>query len=301
MRLLIICVAISLLSCESIKKSAIAKEGVTNVSIGLEKGYLVLAGGAMGWEWDTVIWDKPSIESFIQLIGGKEKKVIVIPTAGVMDDEIKDESFYSKIRKSLAGEGLKSVEIMHAKDTVIANSPEFLQKIRDADAIWFTGGSAKRLADTYLHTKILEEINNLLQRGGVVGGNSAGAVIMCPYIPWRNESNQRKFDQNYKGFNIFKNAFIMPHFLRSNDQFAYFDWEIKTKFPQLIGIGIDEWTAVVVHKNEMDVVGKGYIAIYDGTFKNEDSPPIVLPKNSERFYLLWERVKYDLATRSVIR
>ena len=283
------------------RNSSMTGKEVTDVSIGPENGYLVLAGGALGWEWDTVIWDKPTIETFALLMGGKEKKVIVVPTASVVDDELQNEIFYSHIRKSLSGAGFKNVELLHAKDTAIANSPEFLQKIKEANAIWFTGGSVKRLADTYLHTKVLEEINNLLQRGGVVGGNSAGAVIMCPYIPWRNDADQRGFDENYKGFNIFKNAFIMPHFLRNNDQFAYFDWGIKSKFPQLIGIGIDERMSIVVHKNEMEVVGPRYVAMFDGRFQNEDSSRVVLPEKSERFYLLWEGCKYDLATRRVVK
>jgi len=86
--------------------------------------------------------------------------------------------------------------------------------------------------------------------------------------------------------------------------------EILNVHPELLGIGLDENTAIVVHGNDFEVIGESFVAVYDGTFcqfvrdKSDwsiERPEITrLPKGSERFYLLGAGRKYSLSDRRVI-
>ena len=279
-------------------ESSTTKKEVNKISIGPEKGYLVLSGGAVGWEWDSAIWDKPTIATFIKLIGSKEKKIIVITTAG--DDESQNETFYYNIKKSFVGAGIKNLEILHTRDTAVANSQTFLNKIKEAGGVWFTGGKPLRLTDAFLHTKVVDELNQLLNRGGVIGGNSAGAAVMGSYFLKYNDSNNLlpMDGRNNRGFRILDNSIIIPH-SGSNRQFDFF--EFSRKYPELLGIGINDGASIIVHDNELEVIGNSNITIYDGTFQVENRQVIRLRKKSERFYFLFVGAKYDLANKRVIR
>ena len=84
--------------------------------------------------------------------------------------------------------------------------------------------------------------------------------------------------------------------------------QVIEKHPELLGIGIDERTAIIVNGNEFEVVGKSYVSIFDGTlceFIHDEGPEIKkitkLPPNSDKFYLLGHGRKYDLKNRCVIK
>ena len=87
-----------------------------------------------------------------------------------------------------------------------------------------------------------------------------------------------------------KNSAIDQHLLRRNRQFDLI--EVVEQRPELLGIGIDENTAIVVEGDRFDVIGQGYVAIYDAT--NAARPP-------RRFYLLAPGDRFDLATREARR
>ena len=77
---------------------------------------------------------------------------------------------------------------------------------------------------------------------------------------------------------------------------------ILDRFPHLLGIGIDEGTAIEVSGNEFHVLGAGYVAIYGGTFLScEGSLLKQLPETNRPFYFLRHGDRYDLAERRVIR
>jgi cyanophycinase len=102
---------------------------------------------------------------------------------------------------------------------------------------------------------------------------------------------------------------IDQHLLAMNRQFDIF--EILDAHPVLLGIGLDENTAIIVSENTFEVIGKSYVAIYDGTFYQEvrdkdDWSHVVgkvtkLPEGSQKFYLLKNGQKYDLYNRAVIQ
>ncbi|RAR06488.1 class I glutamine amidotransferase-like protein [Stemphylium lycopersici] len=101
------------------------------------------------------------------------------------------------------------------------------------------------------------------------------------------------------GFGYLKNSAIDQHVLIRNRHFDMF--EITNAYPELLGLAIDEDTALVVNKNEMEVIGSTYALVYDGGFwSREGSWERPLPPPNARFYFLREGDRYDLATREVI-
>jgi cyanophycinase len=101
-----------------------------------------------------------------------------------------------------------------------------------------------------------------------------------------------------EGFGFLKNVAIDQHVLARNRQFDMFD--ILKNRPELLGIGIDENTAIIVHGNQFKVIGESYVIVYDGTFwSGEGSDLKSLPEKSKLFYFLRKGDEYDLLNRKV--
>lgn len=219
-------------------------------SSGPEKGYLVIAGGA--------VRDSEIFEKFVDLAGGLDAPIVIIPTAGTSDD-------YGPYWPGLAPFkkiGANNLTILHTRDPEEANQEEFYSIIDKARGVWFTGGRQWRLADSYLDTETHKALFRLLDRDGVIGGSSAGATIQGSYLArGDSETNTIMMGDHEVGLGFLKNVAIDQHLLKRNRHFDLL--EIIEKKNDLLGIGIDENTAIVVYGNNFDVIGKGYVAIYD--------------------------------------
>ncbi|MEE8134111.1 MAG: cyanophycinase [Gemmatimonadales bacterium] len=243
--------------------------------IGPPNGSLVIVGGAMR---DTAI-----VNRFIRLAGGPDAPIVAIPTAG--RGETYDE-YWSGLRMFKEA-GATNLTILHTTDPTVANTDEFVEPLKRARGVWFGGGRQWRLTDAYLNTKVHDELWQVLERGGVIGGSSAGATIQGSYLA-RGDSrtNTIMMGDHVEGMGFLKNAAIDQHLLRRNRQFDLL--EIIAAHPDLLGIGIDENTAIVVNGDEFVVMGQGYVAIYDHN-RQIDSGGM--------FYFLAPGEYFNLATR----
>jgi len=112
-------------------------------------------------------------------------------------------------------------------------------------------------------------------------------------------NNQILIGDHTVGFGYLKNAAIDQHVLVRNRHFDMFD--IIHVYPELLGIAIDEDTALVVNKNDAEVIGSTYALIYDGGFwSREGNVPKHLPSPKKRFYFLKSGDRYDLGARKVV-
>jgi cyanophycinase len=256
------------------------------------EGHLIIAGGGLR---DTSVTNL-----FIHLAGGPEARIVVIPTAS--DDEFfARDSALIRMEQNYRQMGFHNLTILHTRDPREADSENFVQPIRDATGVWFSGGRQWRLADSYLHTRTHIELNNLLERGGVIGGSSAGATIMGSFLARGHTwTNTTMVGDHTEGLAFIKNIAIDQHLLARNRQFDMF--EILAVHPDLLGIGLDENTAIHVHGNEFEVIGESYVAVYDGTrWSAERDTVYILPPDSKQFYLLHKPQKYNLKERRIIR
>ncbi len=261
----------------------------TPAMVGPEKGALVIVGGgAMGPE----IWNR-----FVELAGGPAMaNIIIIPTAG----EDADPMTATRETEKLTGMGVKHITILHTRDPKVANQASFVAPIRTATGVWFVGGRHWRLADSYLNTLAQKEFNALLARGGVIGGTSAGATILGSFmVRGDTKGNSIMIGDHTQGLDFIHNVTIDQHVMRRNRQFDLID-VIKNR-PELLGIGIDEGTAIVVQQNTFEVIGASYAGIYEaGQIAASAKFPSGQNSSGGPFYYLGKGQKFDLQTRKPI-
>lgn len=243
--------------------------------VGPARGSLVIVGGAMQ--------DPEIVRSFIELAGGPDAPIVVIPTAGGGEDY---DQFYRGLG-AFRAQGATNLTVVHTSDRDEANSEEFVRPITEAHGVWFGGGRQWRLVDSYAGTRTEEQLSKVLERGGVIGGSSAGATIQGSYLARGDtRTNTIMMGDHEVGFGYLKNTAIDQHVLRRNRQFDLI--EIIEARPELLGIGIDENTAIVVTGDDFEVIGQGYVLIYD----NQKTV-----NGRGKFYFLAPGDRFDLATR----
>ena len=246
---------------------------------GPENGSLVIVGGGMR--------DLDILREFAELAGGSDAPVVVIPTAGGSENY---DEFWQGLNQFRAA-GLTKLKLIHTYERAEADTAAFAQAIREAKGVWFTGGRQWRLADSYLHTEVHDALQELLERGGVIGGSSAGATILGSYLARGDTtSNTVIMGDQEEGFGFISNIAIDQHLLRRNRQFDLL--EITSAKPELLGIGLDEDTAIVVRNNRFEVIGNSYVVIYDNTRQIDSGGP---------FYFLEPGDQYDFLERQAYR
>ncbi len=216
------------------------------------QGHLVIVGGAMR---DTNI-----VRRFLDLAGGPDAPIVLIPTAGGAESYDQD----WRGRRQFEALGASNLTVLHTYDRNEANTKGFAQPIRDAEAVWFGGGRQWRLADSYLNTEVHRAIRELLARGGTVGGSSAGATILGSYLARGDtKDNVTMMGDHVEGLGFLTDVAIDQHLLRRNRQFDLL--EIIEAHPGLLGIGLDENTAIVVQGDGFDVIGRSYVVLYSAS------------------------------------
>ena len=218
--------------------------------VGLSKGTLIAVGGAMS--------DPAILKRFFELAGGRDAPIVIIPTASGQES-------YGRYWRGLLRfkeAGATNLTLLHTADRAVADSEDFVRPNREAQGVFFTGGRQWRLADSYLNTRTQRELEALLDRGGVIGGSSAGATIQGSYlVRGDTKTNTIMMGDHVEGFGFLRKVAIDQHLLKSNRQFDLI--EVIEANPNLLGIGLDEDTAIVVQGDEFRVIGQGYVAVYD--------------------------------------
>ena len=247
---------------------------------GPAKGALVIQGG--GSAEGTGI-----METFVNLAGGRNSKIIIIPTAGGNRDAkgalitYQEDNIVAPWKKL----GLTNVHMLHTADPKVADTEAFASTLRDAKGVWFNGGRQWNCVDSYAGTLTLKEFRAVLERGGVIGGSSAGATIQGDYLVRGavagSEIVMTPEPQHEHGFAFLHKSAIDQHINTRNR------WDdiipVIQKYPELLGIGLSEGTAIVVKGDTFEVIGKWKVAIHDNT----------------RVYQPWEKPYYVISPGDV--
>ncbi len=247
---------------------------------GPAKGTLVIQGG--GTDVGTGIF-----ETFINKAGGLGANIVVVPTAGgnrTPDGKIKvyqEEQVVAAWKKR----GVMNVHMLHTADPKVADTEEFAKILRDANGVWFDGGRQWNIVDSYAKTVTLREFHKVLERGGVIGGSSAGATIQGDYLVRGAISGSDVVmtpePEHEHGFAFLRKVAIDQHINTRNR------WDdiipVIKKYPNMLGIGLSEGTAIVVTGDRFQVIGKWKVAVHDNT----------------RIYQPWEKPYYVLSIGDV--
>jgi cyanophycinase len=259
---------------------AAGRLGAQEPEYGPARGTLVIQGG--GSDAATGIW-----ETFVNKAGGLDAKIVVVPTAGGNRNadgkihEYKEDEVVAMWKKR----GCTNVHMLHTHDPKVADTEEFAKVLRDAKGVWFNGGRQWNCVDSYAGTLTLKEFHKVLERGGVIGGSSAGATIQGDYLVRGavagSEIVMTPEPEHEHGFAFLRKVAIDQHINTRNR------WDdiipVIKKYPQMLGIGLSEGTAIVVTGDRFEVIGKWKVAIHDNT----------------RVYQPWEKPYYILSAGDV--
>jgi len=250
---------------------AASATALAQTAVGPPKGSLVIVGGgAMGPE---------VINRFIDLAGGPDAPIVFVPTANGLDPQPANLAESNVLLKA----GAKNVTILHTTSRKVADSKDFVAPLLKARGVFFGGGRQWHLVDSYLNTRAQREFQAVLARGGVIGGSSAGATIIGSYlVRGARSGNTIMMAPGYEqGFGFLRGVAVDQHLLkrkRENDMVA-----VVAAHPKLLGIGIDESTAVIVQGDRFEVVGPSKVAIYE---------------HGKPYYFLSAGDRFDLKTRA---
>ena len=229
---------------------------------GPAKGTLVIVGGGN-------LTGSGISERFVQLAGGPAKKFVIVPTAGGNRNGRGEVIAYDEQR--IIGPwlklGLTNVRMLHTHDAKVADTEAFAAALRDADAVWFNGGRQWNIVDSYANTLTYREFHRVLERGGVIGGSSAGATIQGEYLVRGDTSGPNVMmtaePNHQEAFKFLRKTAIDQHINARNR------WDdlipVIKKYPNLLGIGLSEGTAIVVKGDQFEVMGKWKVAVHDNT------------------------------------
>jgi cyanophycinase len=261
-----------------------------------EKGKLLIIGG---------VQTKEIQKKFVELAGGKDARIIIIPNAG------SEPVHWSKVQiKDFEEFGAKADFLLFTRQTADVDSN--LKKMDWANAVFFLGGDQSDLTRDMLGTKLLQKVYDIYNNGGVVGGSSAGAAVMSEVMITGNEiinkdtSNafigiQKGNIETKQGFGFIKSAIIDQHFLKRKRHNRLITLMIE--YPNLLGIAIDESTSIIVYPNDtFEVLGNNQVLVYDPTkAKNiREDKRGNLGITNLNLDILISGEKYDLKSKQVI-
>ncbi len=275
---------------------SVALANAAEFTTGPKAGTLVIVGGG-----DS---DNAMFRHFVKLAGGKDSKLAIIPTAASSKPDY-DYAGHRSARYAHEELGMPNVTVVHSHDRGTADTAAFVKPIREADALWFTGGRQWRIADAYLGTLAETEIRNVLVRGGVIGGSSAGASIQGSFLVRGDTKSSRiLIGDHQRGFGFITNSAIDQHVIPRKRQRGLIEvltdpnsmMDRGINRAALLGIGIDEATAIVVRQNIFEVIGKkdGVVLIYDPATWTSSTA------DADKYLSLSPGTKYDLEKRIVL-
>jgi cyanophycinase len=242
------------------------------------KGTLVIIGG--GGTTSEIN------KAFLEAGGGPDGHFVVLPVS--MPDPIKVENEERFLRRL----GAKNITVLPQREQKDLETPEVVAALKKATGLWFGGGRQWNFMDAYEGTKLPGLFREVLERGGVVGGSSAGATIQGDYLVRGAPAGpQIMMCEGYeRGLDFLPGVAIDQHFSARNrfkDMSA-----LMLKYPQFLGIGLDEATAIVVRGSTAEVLGKGKVHFYDRRKPIKDGEP--------DYEALPAGAKYDLKARKKI-
>ena len=261
------------------------------VSVGPQKGWLILHGGGINTKRDFEAYHR-----FAALAGGADAAVVVILTP--VDLEVLTPEFLTQYRQWWKNElVLTNVSFMDTRNRQEAETEAFVAPLRKATGVWIMGGHLSNLLSFYLGTRTEREIKAVAERGGVIAGSSAGAMIQgsllinltkTPSDLRLTRSGMFLDPAQMVGFGLLRGVAVYPHVDARHSGKDL--WEVIARYPELLGIGIDENTAIVVHDDQFEVIGEGKVGVFESNGVSQKKP-LMLSKGQ----------RFDLRKRTAIR
>jgi cyanophycinase len=260
------------------------------------RGRLVIIGGGEDKEDERLI-----LKEFVRLAKGAKARVVVMTVATNHPAEVGRE--YKTVFRGLGVDDAEVVDVSTRED---AARPEGLEKIGQATALYFTGGDQLHITSLMGGTEMQKLIDERHERGLLIGGTSAGAAMMSNsmILSGGGEENPRAEAVRIgPGMDLLVGTMIDTHFSQRGRHGRLLT--AVAHYPQDLGLGIDEDTALLVDKTEFEVIGEGAVTVIDGGAMTYTNLPYVAECDGLALYgvtlhVLTAGHKFDLANRQPI-
>mgnify|MGYP000506840921 CR=1 FL=1 len=260
------------------------------------RGNLIIIGGAEDKENDCTI-----LKKVVEVAGGADAHLVVFTTATQMPQEVGEQ--YKQVFLKL---GVKTISLLNVDCREDANDPKNVKIIEEATAIFFTGGDQLRITSILGGTLTNQALHDAYQKGTLIVGTSAGASVMSStmIVEGNNNNPARKCTLKMApGLGLLEEAIIDQHF----DQRGRIGRLLcgVAENPYMLGIGIDEDTAIRVYPEDyFEVIGSNSVTVLDGrtiTHSNvsESKPDELLAISNVTLHVIPQGYIFDMKSRSM--
>ena len=263
-----------------------------------EIGKLLLIGGNEDKNEDSMV----ILPHFVKMCGGKDARILICGTPSKSVDE--KERVYSELFTKIGVAEVMSPDITTRPE---GEQKELVDMVRRATGVFFTGGDQLRLTAIVAGTPFGNEIRHRIFNDGLVaGGTSAGAAAMSStmFISGSSKGTVRRADVSLApGLGYWRDTVVDTHFAqrgRISRMLVVFAHN-----PQILGVGLDEDTAIEVHPGDkFKVVGNGAAFVFDGTVTHTNAPEAgdedIIAMTDSMMHVLPEGYGFDLTRKRPI-
>jgi cyanophycinase len=256
-------------------------------------GKLIAIGGAEDKENDCAI-----LKEFIRLAKGPNARIVVMTVATNLVKEIGED--YTNAFKRLGVDDVRVVDVSKRED---AQSEAGIKAVEEATGIFFTGGDQLHITALLGGSRLHQALFQRFQKGVVVAGTSAGASMMGNSMIIsgdRDESPRFGSVEIGPGMDFLIGTIIDTHFSQRGRMGRLLTG--VAHFPQDLGLGIDENTALVITDHHFEVIGEGAVTVVDaGNISHTNLPTLeegdALALYDVKIHVLPAGCQFDLGSR----
>jgi cyanophycinase len=219
-----------------------------------KQGQLVIIGGAEDKEGECKV-----LREFVRRAGGVGSRIVVMTVATELPREVGDD--YIRVFERLGVEDVRIADTVRREDS---ESASVLEAIKKATGVFFTGGDQARITEVLKDTEIDKLLHQGYAEGLVVGGTSAGASMMSDTMILEGDAETHprlEIVEVEEGMSFLPEVVIDQHFAQRGRLGRLLT--VVARHPHLLGLGIDENTAVAVKDHQFEVFGEGACTVVD--------------------------------------
>lgn len=271
------------------RKNAIAERAEREI------GKLLLIGGNEDKDEDSMI----ILPHFVAMCGGKNARILV---CGTPSKEVEEkERTYRELFETIGVAEVMEPDITQRRD---GENATLVEMVKRATGVFFTGGDQLRLTAIVAGTPFGNEVQHrVFNEGLIAGSTSAGAAAMSStmFISGSSKGTVRRSDVGLApGLGYWRDTIVDTHFAqrgRISRMLVVFAHN-----PQILGIGIDEDTAIEVQPGEsFKVIGNGAVFVFDGTVTHTNAPEAgdddIIAMTDSTMHVLPNGYGFDLRTK----
>lgn len=227
-------------------------------------------------------------------------RLCIVTVASSVGNELWED--YSKVFKQIGIKKLTHLDVVHRTEAI---DHKALKAVKDADAVFFTGGDQLKITSELGGTVVADRITEIFEQGGVIAGTSAGASVMGEIMMVAGDA-----DKTFRiggGLNMapglgFASQMLIDQHFAERGRIARLLAAVAHN-PRYLGIGIDEDTAIIMDESKcFKVVGNGAVYVIDaheanGSNISEAPTDTTLSIHNVKLHLLSRNDKFDLVKR----